>query len=223
MVCGHCHIAFHHNTELRHFTSDDHFKWFVDFAKCSECGNANIGFYKAEVIELLARGGGIEYGHQNPFLVLTYPLFNSRPPCPLEVPEYLAKDYLQACNVLTISPEASAALSRRCVQGILREKGYAQRELAMQIQAVLDSKTLPTHISSVLDAVRNIGNFAAHPMKSQHSGEILEVEPGEAEWNLEVLEALFDFYFVQEVANQKRIDALNARLAEAGKPPIKGI
>ncbi len=39
-----------------------------------------------------------------------------------------------------------------------------------------------------IDAVRVIGNFAAHPIKSKSTGEIVDVEPGEAEWNLNTLE-----------------------------------
>ena len=49
----------------------------------------------------------------------------------------------------------------------------------------------------------------------------MEVEPGEAEWNLDVLEALFDFYFVQPSILQAKLAALNAKLKEAGKPPVK--
>ena len=52
-----------------------------------------------------------------------------------------------------------------------------------------------------LDAVRNIGNFAAHPIKSLGSGEIMDVEPGEAEWSLDVLKELFGFYFVRPAAH----------------------
>ena len=68
---------------------------------------------------------------------------------------------------------------------------------------------------------RNIGNFAAHPIKSTNSGEIVEVELGEAEWTLDVLEGLFDFYFVQPAQIQAKKEALNKKLAEAGKPPLK--
>jgi len=68
--------------------------------------------------------------------------------------------------------------------------------------------------------VRLIGNFAAHPVKSQKSGEILDVEPGEAEWTLDVLEELFDFYFVQPAKLQAKRAALNAKLVEAGKKPL---
>jgi hypothetical protein len=79
----------------------------------------------------------------------------------------------------------------------------------------------PTHIAENLDAIRNIGNFAAHPQKSKNSGEILPVEPHEAEWNLDVLEMLFDFYYVQPAKSAARREALNQKLEEAGKKPMK--
>ena len=47
------------------------------------------------------------------------------------------------------------------------------------------------------------------------------MEPGEAEWNLNVLDMLFDHYFVQPALLQKKKDALNKKLQEAGKPPMK--
>jgi hypothetical protein len=80
---------------------------------------------------------------------------------------------------------------------------------------------LPSYIVEAIDAVRNIGNFAAHPLKSQQSGEILPVEPAEAEWNLEVLEALFDFYCTQPAIARKKKESLNRKLQEAGKHPYE--
>jgi len=80
---------------------------------------------------------------------------------------------------------------------------------------------LPTDLAEAVDAIRNYGNFAAHPMKSTNSGEILDVEPGEAEWSLDVLEGLFDFCFVRPAMLKKKRDALNQKLGEAGKPPMK--
>jgi len=49
----------------------------------------------------------------------------------------------------------------------------------------------------------------------------LPVESGEAEWNLDVIEALFDFYFVQPAIIKKKKDALNKKLTEGGKKPMK--
>ncbi|MOA22378.1 hypothetical protein D3C78_1429310 [compost metagenome] len=54
-----------------------------------------------------------------------------------------------------------------------------------------------------------------------NTGEILPVEPHEAEWNLDVLDMLFDFCYVQPAKNAARRAALNAKQKEAGKQPIK--
>ena len=82
------------------------------------------------------------------------------------IPAEFTNDYKEACLVFSDSPKASAALSRRCLQNLLREKaGTTKKDLSEQIQEVLDSSSLPTYLSESLDAVRNIGNFAAHPEK----------------------------------------------------------
>ncbi len=46
------------------------------------------------------------------------------------------------------------------------------------------------------------------------------MEDGEAEWNLEVVEMLFDFCFVQPAIAAKRKADLNTKLKDAGKPLI---
>ncbi len=47
------------------------------------------------------------------------------------------------------------------------------------------------------------------------------MEPGEAEWSLNVIEGLFDFYFVQPAIAQRRRDVYNNKLTDAGKPALK--
>ncbi len=139
---------------------------------------------------------------------------------PEEVPDAIRQDYVEAAAVLGVSEKASAALSRRCLQLLLREAaGTKTKDLADQIVEVLP--TLPGYLQPQLDAVRNIGNFAAHAQKSKSTGEIVDVEPGEAEWTLDVLDLLFDFYYVQaKIAKEKR-EALNKKLADMGKPAMK--
>jgi hypothetical protein len=139
---------------------------------------------------------------------------------PPETPAHIARDYREAAHVLPASPKASAALSRRCLQAVLREQGAArQSTLSEQIQAVLPN--LPTYIAEQVDAIRVIGNFAAHPIKDTRSGEIVEVEPGEAEWNLDVLDLLFDFYYVGPARAIAKREALNTKLIAAGKRPMR--
>lgn len=155
-------------------------------------------------------------------ITMVRPKGTSRPPCPPEVLQNLATDYGEACIVLADSAKAAAALGRRCLQNLLRSAGNVKPgNLADEIQQVLDSGKLPSDLQESIDAVRNIGNFAAHPLKSQQSGLILDVELGEAEWTLDVLEELFDFYFVRPAMIQKKKAQLNQKLTDAGKPPMK--
>jgi hypothetical protein len=136
-----------------------------------------------------------------------------------EAPE-LAADFLEATTVIAKSKKASAALSRRCLQFILTRKGGAtKRDLADQIDEVLHR--LPSELAHNVDAIRQIGNFAAHPMKSTTSGSIVDVEDGEAEWLLDVLEELFDYYYVAPAKAAARRTALNTKLKEMGKPQLK--
>lgn len=147
----------------------------------------------------------------------------TRNPAP-EVAEPYRTDFTEACAVLPLSPKASAALSRRTLQAILRDKaGTTKKDLYDQIEEIVTSGKYPTYLTEDLHAVRNIGNIAAHTMKSTNTGEILDVEAGEAEWNLDVLEALFDYFFVQPTIAKKRRDELNAKPKQANKPEISEI
>jgi hypothetical protein len=132
----------------------------------------------------------------------------------------LSQDFREAAAVFPKSKKASAALARRCLQFVLSTKGGAKkRDLADQIDEVLS--TLPHQLTLNLDAIRHVGNFAAHPMKSKSSGEIVDVEEGEAEWLLDVLEELFEHYYVAPAAALARREALNKKLQDLGKPPLK--
>jgi len=212
MKCPHCLEGIHSNKD-RIFLGADGVgaEWEAYAENCPECNERII-----ELLQKSPSGNTVEQEIQ------AYPKGVARSAVPNDVPNHFADDYKEACLVLSDSPKASAALSRRCLQNLLREKaGVKQGNLADEIQQVLDSKQLPSWLAESIDAVRNTGNFAAHPMKSTHSGEILDVEPGEAEWNLDVLESLFDFYFVQPEILKKKQAELNKKLSDAGKPPMK--
>jgi hypothetical protein len=160
-------------------------------------------------------------GKEERYRALVWPRSGARP-LPPEVTGRWRADFAQAVNVLTISPKASAALSRRMLQDIIREKaGIKKRDLDKEIQAVIDSGSVPSWVSENLDAIRVVGNFAAHPIKSTNTGEVVDVEPGEAEFLLDVLESLFDYYFVQPDRAKKQREALNTKLKDAGKPELK--
>jgi len=128
----------------------------------------------------------------------------------------------EANSVLGLSPKASAALSRRLLQRILWDKyEIKKRNLSDEISDFLNLPDIPDDIKDEVDAIRQVGNFAAHPLKDTNTGEIVDVEPDEAGWLLEVLEELLDFTFVQACEKQKRKDRLNQKLKSFGKPSMK--
>jgi hypothetical protein len=163
----------------------------------------------------------ITRGRRESSLLPAFPQTDSLRPVPAEVPNPYTQDFVEAALVLALSPRASAALSRRNLQAILRDNGSTtKKDLFDQIEEVIALGKLPSQISDDLHAARNIGNFAAHEIKSNVTGAIVEVEVGEADWNLDVFESLFDFYFVEPTKDAKRMADLNKKLKEAGKPEI---
>ena len=214
MKCPHCLVEFHDEWSEVYLDKDCKGMWFARHTQCPACEKDTI------VLDRRIVDACHEVFTQDTYQV--WPKGITRAALPSEVPEDFTADYKEACLVLADSPKASAALSRRCLQHLLRGKaGVTPGNLADEIQQVLDSKDLPSHLAEAIDSVRNIGNFAAHPGKSEKTGEIVEVEPGEAEWSLDTLEALFDFYFVQPARLEAKRDALNKRLEESGQPPMK--
>ena len=218
MKCPHCIEGFHANWSNELYIENGldqygtHTQFWIRNCICPTC--------EKKIIQLGQRpayypGVEIEWEY-------IFPKAIARSPLPKEVDdETLIKTYTQSCLVLADSAMASAALSRRCLQHILREKaGVKPVDLSTEIDEVIESNKLPSDLSGDLDAVRNIGNFAAHPMKSTNSGEIFDVEPGEAEWNLDVVEGLMDYYFVRPARSREKKVALNAKLKEAGKPEL---
>jgi hypothetical protein len=211
MQCPHCRTIIHpkfSTTDVGGYpVGEDAGLWKVDHEICPACSRVAL------VIRLMK-------GNDTILNFMAYPIGAARPVAPEVEPAY-SLDCSEACNVLPHSAKASAALSRRILQALLRDKSRTKsKDLYDQIEEVLQSGKLPSHIEEELHAVRHIGNFAAHTIKSTNTGEIIEVEPGEAEWNLDVLESLFDFYFVQPAISAKRKAALNVKLKEAGKPEI---
>lgn len=225
MKCPHCTTSVHeswHQSVV--YTKDKNGNqvstpWRIEYMVCPECSKPILRSGK-----LTKQGVNLPPGGPSSW-VQVFPTGSARPAAPKEVPPDVASDHAEAAKVLPLSPKASAALSRRCLQAVLRQAGYNQKDLAKQIDAVLaepdGSKTLPSGLRMIVDAVRNFGNFAAHTITDQTTLQIIDVEPAEAEYCLDVLDAVFDHYYVKPAQALAIKDALNTKLAAANKPPAK--
>lgn len=152
---------------------------------------------------------------------LVHPPGRSRPTVDSEaIPQALKEDYLEACEVLEISPKASAVLSRRVLQGILKEQGYDSRNLHQQIIDVLAQDgpaALPGSLRDTIDVIRHFGNFSAHPITQETTLQLVDVEPDEAEWCLQIVEELFRHYYVELDRLRKKIGETRAKIEAHGK------
>ena len=206
LKCPHCLVVCYMPSDnyISPLGGDQDGYWWVEHRSCPNCSRM--------VIWLLRSEGNSDGGYVRPIgnkqWSLVRPKASGRPPVPPEVPEEFAADYREACLVITDSPKASAALSRRCLQLILRKELGAQgRDLYHEIEWVIKNTNLPSSIVELLDVPRQVGNDAAHPTLSD-AGVITDIEPWEAEWCLEIIEALYDQLFVLPAKNQERLGRL---------------
>jgi hypothetical protein len=212
MKCPHCLDSFFEKwIDQTQYLEGSEGTHVIQFCQCPSCRKFTIRLNE----KILERNMWKSSGNY----VELYPKTISRDFLSPLVPDEFANDYREACLVLKDSPKASAALSRRCLQHILREKaGIKKENLFNEIQAVIDSKELPSYLAENIDEIRKIGKYAAHPKKSKLTGEIVDVEPHEAEWNLDVLEGLFDFYFVQAESAKKKRELLKKKIDDVKTP-----
>jgi hypothetical protein len=156
---------------------------------------------------------------------MVFPIGADRGPVSKEVPKHIAEDYIEAARVLPISPKASAALARRCLQAVLRDQGYKAKDLAKEIDLLLNEadprKAIPNNLRMTIDVIRNFGNFSAHPITDLTQLQVIDVEPEEANWCLDILDEMFAHFYVRPAEADARKAALDAKLAAAGKPPSK--
>lgn len=137
-------------------------------------------------------------------------------PQPPYIPKQIVQDYTEACRIKELSPKASATLSRRCLQGMIRNFwsiAVSSKKLADEIKE-LENKVSPSEWSAI-DAIRSIGNIGAH--MEQDVNLIIDVEPGEAELLIKLIEDLLKDWYVVRHEREQRSAAIVA-LAKSKKP-----
>jgi hypothetical protein len=148
------------------------------------------------------------------------PLSNAKP-FPNYIPVAVLSDYNEACLIRDLSPKASATLSRRALQGIIRDFwGIRRNRLIDEINDVKNKVDLDTW--KAIDAIRSIGNIGAHMEKDINL--IVDVEPDEAQLLIELIETLFKDWYISRHDREEHMAGI-VKLAEgknhqkkSGKP-----
>lgn len=170
-------------------------------SQCPNCKRQNIQFFSSYMSPLWGDRG---------FSNSIYPNLKRRGFDADGVPEIYLKDYDEANSVIDISPAASAALSRRCLQLVIHEHfKISEKNLYLEISKLKSSNKISSGLLEAIDDLRHFGNFGAHPSFNS-VGEIIQVETDEAEYCLEFLELLFHEVFIlkkkREKTQQKLLD-----------------
>jgi hypothetical protein len=123
------------------------------------------------------------------------------------VPQAIRDDYLEACLIRDLSPKASATLSRRCLQGIIRGYwGVSKVRLVDEIEAIKDKTDALTW--EAIDAVRKIGNIGAHMEKDINV--IVDVDPKEAQLLIGLIEGLIKDWYVAKHDREEHLKSIVA-------------
>ena len=151
----------------------------IEFFKCPDCGQYTV----------FAHGEGKKVSEIEYYL---HPLSLAKQ-FPSYIPSAIRSDYEEACAIVNLSPKASATLSRRCLQGMIRDFwDIKESNLAKAIEK-LEGK-IPAPQWKVIDGVRRIGNIGAHMEKDINL--IVDIEPDEAQKLIKLIEHLLEQWYI---------------------------
>lgn len=206
MECPHCESEYAATPHFFALGEDRDGSWQISNVRCPSCDRL--------IISLCNKEGS------------TYPVWpqsSTRPRLSADVPPEYANEYLAACQVLVHSPEASAALSRRLLHTLLAaEAGAGHGPLTDQIRQAIVSSGLPPYLKQALQTLSRVAHLQTDSPKSLRPEALSPVEPGEAEWLLDVLQPMLDLFFVQPARMQRKQDRLEEKIAPPAPPESTG-
>ena len=131
---------------------------------------------------------------------------SSAKPFPDFIPEAIRQDYEEACLIKNLSPKASATLSRRCLQGMIRDfwKITNKKNLFEEISSIKDN--VDPLVWKAIDGVRGIGNIGAHMEKNIDL--IIEVDSQEASKLIALIELLLGEWYIARHERENKLQSI---------------
>jgi hypothetical protein len=125
------------------------------------------------------------------------------------IPGVLRDDYAEACLIADLSPKAAATLCRRALQGMIRDfwsVDTKSRRLWDEIKEIKDRVDHGTWEAIV--ALKDIGNIGAHMEVDVEM--VVDVDPDEARLLIDLIESLFEDWYIAREQRNRRNAALKA-------------
>lgn len=201
MKCPYCATTVHMNwseTTLENKHSEESYLrdgYAIQYGFCPECCNLVIQLQHGMSLGWNENGYWVDQIDEEQ---LIYPRYATARKLHEFIPHQYAELFRESEEVNNISPRASATLSRYLLQMLLHEELHIhKRNLEEELKELEGMNNVPSKLVSMLQIMRRIANFGAHPKKSTNSSEIVEVEEGESAIMLDLLEEVFDYIFVK--------------------------
>ena len=201
MKCPYCATTVHMNwseTALENIHPEESYLkdgYAIQYGFCPECCNLVIQLQHGMSLGWDENGCWIDQiDEEQPI----YPRYATARKLHEFIPHQYAELFRESEEVNNISPRASATLSRYLLQMLLHEELHIhKRNLEEELEELEGMNNVPSKLVSMLQIMRKIANFGAHPKKSTNSNEIVELEEGESAIMLDLLEEVFDYIFVK--------------------------
>jgi len=123
------------------------------------------------------------------------------------IPKAIKEDYEEAYAILSLSPKASATLSRRCLQGMIRDfwkVNVKSGKLFDEINSIKDK--IPPAQWNAIDSLRSLGNIGAHMEKDVN--EIVDIDDGEAEKLIKLIELLIEKWYISRHDEEELLNTI---------------
>jgi len=218
MKCPNCNIGIHKDFKHHWINGDDSdierkfYGYQLSYMICPECKKPII--YLAEGEAKYQLGLGVDdrwFLADNDKETLIQPKFTNVMVDKL-VPKKYVDEFMEATKTIQASPKASATLSRRLLQWVLNEElKIKKNDLDSEIKEYEKMQGVNSEFIGLLQLLRTVGNFGAHPKKIKNTSEIVSVEKGEAELLLDIIEILFDEVFIKKKMMRQKTDAIKER------------
>jgi hypothetical protein len=196
MQCPHCQAEINVTPHSFAIGEDQDGSWQVSSARCPICDRLIVNLCTKE---------GCTYP--------AWPVSSNRPRLSEDVPAQYATEYHTASQIISYSPEASAAISRRLLHRFLAAHvDGGSGGLADQIRRASVSTRLPSYLQEALETLARVAKLDSDSGKSLHPEALSPAQPGEAEWLLDVLQPLFELHFVQPARLRRKQNQLEEQI-----------
>jgi hypothetical protein len=190
------------------------------------CANHNCQETVVRINEVNAKQSAIGTTSPEPSTKTVTWLARPRYPGPYvdpAIPEPYRTSYLEAAAILDISPRMSGVLSRRILADLLEE--FARLEdysLEKRIgKFAEDDLSLPPLFRGNLHHFREIASFGTQIQKDDQA-QIVDVDKEEAEWTLDLLDRLFDYFILTPQRDREMRSRLDAKIKRVDRNPLAG-